>query len=107
MPLIIVPATHISSLLDLHVQGSGAPGVPEVDPMDQEEDPTDKNDDGDEEKEDVDPTLEDEKRRAGEEEPPAFGVEGDGGDSSVLEAVKEEVSSHWRCEFRSSNRVCT
>lgn len=34
-----------------------------------------------------------EKRNAdGAEEPPAFGVEGDGGDSSVLEAAKQEVT---------------
>ena len=35
----------------------------------------------------------DQKRKAdGAQEPPAFGVEGDGGDGSVLEAAKQEVT---------------
>lgn len=42
--------------------------------------------------EDDDGVGEEEKRKPdGVDEPPAFGVEGDGGDSSVLEAAKQEV----------------
>lgn len=93
---------HHLVAISLYTQGSGNPGAPELDdPMDQEggdDKDNDKDGDGEEEetKEDEDEGAvddeEEEKRRAeGEEEPPAFGVEGDGGDSAVLEAAKEEV----------------
>lgn len=60
----------------------------------------DKNDKPDEEakadekdEEEDDGMPEEEKRKLdGAEEPPAFGVEGDGGDSSVLDVAKEEVN---------------
>lgn len=46
-----------------------------------------------EEGDDEDAQEEEEKARAeGEDEPPAFGVQGEGGDSSVLEAANEEVN---------------
>ncbi len=80
-------------------QGSGNPGAPELDdPMDQDQDKDNDENLEDEEKNDEEDDgameEEEEKRRAegeGEEEPPAFGVEGDGGDSAVLEVAKEEV----------------
>ena len=72
-------------------QGSGNSGAPELDPMEEEKD----NDEVEEEvkAEEDDDRADEEKRKADSaEEPPAFGVEGEGGDSSVLEAAKQEVS---------------
>ncbi|CAN0109706.1 unnamed protein product [Ectocarpus sp. 6 AP-2014] len=74
-------------------QGSGNPGPADVEAMEEEkreeEGDDEKKEDGGDEEEDA--AVEEETKRAeGAEEPPAFGVEGEGGDSSVLEAAKEE-----------------
>ncbi|CAM9165037.1 unnamed protein product [Ectocarpus sp. 4 AP-2014] len=78
-----------------HCFGSGNPGPADVEPMEEDEREDEGNDEnkdedgGDEQEEDA--AMEEETRRAeGAKEPPAFGVEGEGGDSSVLEAAKEE-----------------
>lgn len=88
MPSIVLPN-----------QGSGTPGAADVDPMEEAKDEKDNENEDEkeegEEEDEQDDDKEEEKRKAdGAEEPPAFGVEGDGGDSSVLEAAKEEVG--WR-----------
>lgn len=63
-----------------------------MDPMDHEPE-DDQTGDGDEGEEKEDETIEDDETRKvdGAEEPPAYGVQGDGGDKAVLEAAKEEV----------------
>lgn len=65
-----------------------------------------------EEEEEEETTADDETRKVdGAEEPPAYGVQGDGGDKAVLEAAKEEVCSFclWRavdlCARNLSNRT--
>lgn len=74
-------------------QGSGTPGAADVDSMEESKDDSEDKENEEEKKDDEEGDTEEEKRRAeGAEEPPAFGVEGDGGDSSVLEAAKEEVN---------------
>lgn len=78
----------------LCLQGSANPGAADVDVDPMEEENEDRgDDDDDEERKEEEDGAEDEKTRAEEGEPPAFGVEGDGGDSSVLEAAKEEVKA--------------
>lgn len=76
-------------------QGSGNPGASDVDPLDPLQEQNDNGSGEEEEKKDEggdDVSDDDENRKPqGEDEPPAFGVEGEGGDSSVLEAAKEEV----------------
>lgn len=71
-------------------QGAGNAGAPEMDPMDEghEDEDEEKGDEDDEEGHE----KEEEKRKVDDAaEPPAFGVQGEGGDSSVLEAVQDEV----------------
>lgn len=64
----------------------------------------DDEDEGEGEDDGADDMDEEKRRGEGEEEPPAFGVEGEGGDSSILEAAKEEVKGQagprrykWKC----------
>eukprot|EP00903_Cladosiphon_okamuranus_P014927 g13820.t2 len=75
-------------------QGSGNPGASDVDPIeeqaeDKKEEDNEAGDDGDD-GDDTKEQDEDKTTAKGEDEPPAFGVQGEGGDSSVLEAAKEE-----------------
>lgn len=87
----------------LHVcvvsQGSGTPGAPELDPA-EKDGAVDEEDDQSEKDKEEDGDGEEEMRKPHEEEePPAFGVQGDGGDSSVIEAAKEEVRISALSEF--------
>lgn len=60
--------------------------------MEEEKDKDQPDEEAKDEEEDADGVDEEKRKADGTEEPPAFGVEGDGGDSSVLEAAKQEVT---------------
>ncbi|CAB1097864.1 unnamed protein product [Ectocarpus sp. CCAP 1310/34] len=70
-------------------RGLGNPGPADVGPMEEEkrEDEMKDEEGGDEEN---NAAMEETRRAEVAKEPPAFGVEGEGGDSSVLEAAKDE-----------------
>lgn len=108
--ILVLTTLCVSYLLVVTLfQGSSNPGPADVEPMEEEK----REDEGDDEKEvgdeeDDDAAMEEENRRAeGADEPPAFGVEGEGGDSAVLEAAKEEVRrAACSCVSYTVNAMC-